>query len=144
MKDLDQFVGYIQLGPIYRSRFFGHFPLKQYIEKPSGQKILSTIRYKSKTRSYYIEFAKHFRKEIIDKMYMSLDYPPYGDIPHDFIMIFAYEDNRLSGYAIPYDKITGNRFPIVSQSTTVSQLLYDLEQFVETSKKIYIENINKK
>lgn len=131
MTDINHFANmHVHITHILRANCKGHFPYKLFVEKSSGQKVLHTIKFKGITKKYYVEFIKQFRKDDPKRVYMSLDFPPSGDIEQDFIVIFSYENNKLSGFAIPYSAKDGTKSAPIYKSETLDKILLALDTYI--------------
>lgn len=129
MTDINHFADmHVQITHILKANRKGHFPYKLFVEKSNGQKVLSTINYKGTTRKYFVEFLKQFKKDDPKRIFMSLDFSPVGDIEQDFIVIFSYDNEKITGFAIPYNIEDGIKGTPIYQSETLDKLVSSLNE----------------
>jgi len=100
---------------------YGHYPFQLQAESPEGKLELCALMLGGDVESCYRKFIEYHRKGF-DNIFMSIDFPAGGDIPTDFVVVLAKEDNKPSICAIPYDSATGEIFPEIGKSAQLAMI----------------------
>lgn len=133
MKKVNEFIAsMVKIEYIERSGGFGHFPFQMAIENKDGSKELHSL-----SLSNVGEYLRHFKAScIVDKVssvIMSLDFPAFEDIEHDFVGIYFYENQKTTLVVLPYDVATGQTFDLIGHGTGIDRLINDF------NKRVYSE-----
>lgn len=116
MKDVNSFIGsMVKIEFIEQSGCFGHYPFYMFEEQKDGQNVINSLALGGNVIACYDKFC-HSIKDGSKRVYMALDFPKRGDIKHDFVAVFSWENEKLEVIAIPYDEQSGDVFDMVENS----------------------------
>lgn len=89
---------------------YAHYPFQLSAELPDGKLEICALMLGGDVEACYRKFIEYHRKGC-PNIFMSIDFPAGDDIPNDFVVVLAKDNNKPSICAIPYDTATGERFP---------------------------------
>jgi len=117
MKTVEEFVKtMVKIEFIEDSNCFGHYPFQLFCENKDGGFEINTLALGGDVSSCYRRFSE-YKKQNAKRIYLSLDFPKGGDIDNDYVAIYAFENNELSLFAIPYEIKDGKTFDTIKNST---------------------------
>lgn len=108
---------------------YGHYPFQLYAEGADGSIELNALALGGDVLSCYRRMRKYV-KENAKEIFMSVDFPAGGDIDHDFVCVFSIIHQEVSVLSIPYDTVSGERFPVIKESFQLSAILAQFKQVV--------------
>ena len=122
MKDINTFIDdMVDITPMDAGDCFGHYPFKLLSEDSDGKLSIGALALGGDVKACY----DVFKKCLVDgakRVYMSVDFPGGGDIEHDFVAVFQYENGEVIVLAIPYNTKTGETFDRISESVLLSRI----------------------
>jgi len=117
MKTVEEFVKtMVKIEFIEDSNCFGHYPFQLFCENKDGGFEINALALGGDVSSCYRRFSE-YKKQNAKRIYLSLDFPKGGDIDNDYVAIYAFENNELSLFAIPYEIKDGKTFDTIKNST---------------------------
>jgi len=117
MKTVEEFVKtMVKIEFIEDSNCFGHYPFQLFCENKDGGFEINALALGGDVSSCYRRFSE-YKKQNAKRIYLSLDFPKGGDIDNDYVAIYAFENNELSLFAIPYEIKDGKTFVTIKNST---------------------------
>ncbi|MDQ6481612.1 hypothetical protein [Dyadobacter sp. LHD-138] len=119
----------VAIDPIEDTGSYGHYPFQLYAEGADGSIELNALALGGDVLSCYRRMRKYV-KDNAKEIFMSVDFPTGGDIHHDFVCVFSIVHGEASVLAIPYDSVTGERFPEIKESIQLSAILAQFKQVV--------------
>jgi len=99
---------------------FGHFPFQLVAQDKDGKLALNALAL-GDVRECYSRF-KYYQVNNYPVIFMSIDFPAGGDIEHDFVCVFSYQDNAYNAFAIPYNSENGEPYPVIKESDHLQKL----------------------
>lgn len=112
---------------------YGHFPFQMFVENEKGEKSCYALGMRVNVTRFYSMVAEHILGNA-KRVYLSLDFPATGDIQHDFVCVFYYENQEMKNYAIPYNPKNGKAFELITESKTLVKLLKEFNLLLQISK----------
>lgn len=117
MNTVEEFVKtMVKIEFIEDSNCFGHYPFQLFCENKDGGFEINALALGGDVSSCYRRFSE-YKKQNAKRIYLSLDFPKGGDIDNDYVAIYAFENNELSLFAIPYEIKDGKTFDTIKNST---------------------------
>lgn len=91
---------------------YGHFPFQMVSVSPTGSITMTALALGGDVAGCMEKF-----KESVscgsNKVFISLDFPSGGDVEHDFVAVYSYDNSRakvFDMFVIPYCSDTGFRY----------------------------------
>lgn len=100
---------------------FGYYPFHLFVETVDGKFELNALDLAGDVLSCYRR-ARHYVRLNAKSLFLSIDFPAGGDIEHDFVAVISVVGNVISAVALPYETKTGQRFPDIHKSDTLSRI----------------------
>ena len=108
------------------SNCFGHYPFQLLCENKDGGMELNALALGGDVDSCYRRFVQ-YKKQEAKRIYLSLGFPSGGDIEHDFVAIFVFENNEINLFAIPYEIEEGKMFNRIAESSHLDRIKAELQ-----------------
>lgn len=132
IKDIKEFiVEYIRVIKLSDGTF-GHFPTFMFTESKKGNFAMGESEAGDAIEDSYM-IANTLGQAGASRVYFSLDFAPLMDIETNFILMHSLEikkSNRITFFAIPYSKETGEMYPWVFDGKAVKALGIQYLEFV--------------
>jgi hypothetical protein len=123
MKTTAEFIeGFVKVEYMEDDKAFGHYPFQLYVENRDGTFDLNALLLGGDVEAVYRR-VRHYIKARAKLIFLSVDFPAGGDIPHDFVCVFSLMEGAGSIIALLYDPKTGERFPEIHESSLLQDIL---------------------
>jgi len=130
MKNVDEFIeNMVHIDFLEDEECYGHYPFQMFVEKEDGTHDINALALGGDVESCY-KRATEYKQNNAKKIYLSLDFGCGGDIIHDFIAIFSFENGVVSIVAISYDIKNGKKFETITNSTHLNKIKGDFEYYL--------------
>lgn len=136
MKNIEEFVDFNIKITKQDNGKFGYFPFHAFVEKKDGTFDVIVIAGVNSVEDCYKLMVKYI-SDSCKRIYMAIDFPAGGDIPNDFVAVFATEGIDFKAFAIPYDVNTGKVYERLLRSRQMIEIVSHLKS---VSLKIMFNN----
>lgn len=99
---------------------WGFFPFQLYVREKSAKVTIASLALGGDVAGCYKIASKYINEDLL-QLILAVDFPPTGDIDHDFVGIFCVDARKkVEAFAMPYDNQTGEWLPIVTNSISLN------------------------
>lgn len=131
MKNVEDFVNQlVKIDFVEQSNSYGFYPFQMIVETKDGKLEMNALALGGDVLSCYRRVKTYVNAEA-PIIFMALDFPQGGDIPHDFVAVYSIINGEASIFAIPYNPVDGETYERIVESTQLDAILEQFKKIIE-------------